>query len=89
MRERDLTGVTRRGGRKGCTRSRAIDPCSDDLVPADVVELCRMLSDGGLGRRRGFDVVIVVGTMTRVSMRRVQWSRLGGHTDDVLSACWR
>ncbi len=32
MRERGLTGVTRRRRTKGCTRSRATDPRSDDLV---------------------------------------------------------
>jgi putative transposase len=32
MRERGLHGVTRRPSRKGCTRSRATDPRSDDLV---------------------------------------------------------
>ena len=32
MRERGLQGVTRRRRRRGCTRSRADDPRSDDLV---------------------------------------------------------
>lgn len=32
MRERGLHGVTRRRRAKGCTRSRATDPRSDDLV---------------------------------------------------------
>jgi putative transposase len=32
MRERGLSGVTRRRRTKGCTRSRATDPRSDDLV---------------------------------------------------------
>ncbi|MFM8236813.1 MAG: IS3 family transposase [Actinomycetota bacterium] len=32
MRERGLQGVTRRRRAKGCTRSRAADPRSDDLV---------------------------------------------------------
>ena len=32
MRERGLQGVTRRRRAKGCTRSRATDPRSDDLV---------------------------------------------------------
>jgi hypothetical protein len=50
-----------------------------------VVEPRRMLSAGGLSRRRGFDVMIV----GRTGDPGVDAARtvvvLGGHTDDVLS----